>query len=887
MPRIPRAGWLAAGAIVASLLLGQERAPGWLSALLAAAALALAAGFVVARRPAPAALLLAFGTVALRIGLAALVVGGPVTVAALPAGSGAWHGEVTDVSSPSGVEQRAFVRLRGDGDHPGAWLVYAWLPRHPALVPGDAISVRGTVAAPPEDAPGFARFLHARGAVGTLKGHALHLTATGHGVGAAVERLRWGVDGALSRAIPEPEAGLAAGILIGLRERVSREVADDFTVTGLTHVVAISGWNIALVAGIATALLRASGLRRRARSTVVLVAIVAYTILAGAEASVIRAAVMGGVVIIARESGRPSGAAAALGLACWGLLGVEPGMIDDIGLQLSLAATAGLLALGGPAEAAVRRLTRDRGPRWFHESLGVSLAAQLSTLPLILLHFGRLSLISPLANLLVAPVVPLAMLGAAMGVVLGPLLATLPVAPLLAPVLLAAWLPLAAMTRGAALLAEVPMANLELTAPFDLAGSGLAMALLLLVLRRARRAASHHRARPVPPSAGTAPRRRPRALAATVAAVVLLSAGGAVLVATTSPSLRVSVLDIGQGDAILLEAAGGERMLVDGGPDPDLLVRRLDERIPVWDRHLDLVVLTHPHEDHAGGLAGLAPRYSIGRVVETGLNSEGAGVLELRASARRYGSPRVRVLRGDQLILGAARIEVLWPPRHALPDRILSDGRAINGTSIVLAAHLGRQRVLLTGDLEDDHDEDILAAIDHDGRRWDLLKVAHHGSATASSRPLLEVLRPRLAAISAGEGNHYGHPARDTLARLADVGSAVWRTDRQGTLTVDFDGRPRSPAELAATRPPPVCSGAHQPPRAMTAPADPCYIRPDGGTHANRSTLVAHVHLALAPAAPAHDGRGRGGRLPGLSCHSGRPHGRPAVGGNSRAPPRR
>ena len=136
------------------------------------------------------------------------------------------------------------------------------------------------------------------------------------------KRLRWGIDGTLSRAIPEPEAGLASGILIGLRERVSRAVADDFTVTGLTHVVAISGWNIALVAGIATALLRATGLGRRPRSAIVIAAIVAYTILAGAEASVIRAAVMGGVV---HHRARERPAIGCRGGAGTGLLGTAPG----------------------------------------------------------------------------------------------------------------------------------------------------------------------------------------------------------------------------------------------------------------------------------------------------------------------------------------------------------------------------------------------------------------------------------------------------------------------------------------------------------------------------------------------------------------------------------
>jgi len=852
---------------------------------------------------ATAALLLGLGTVSLRVVLPLLIGGAGGGDLALPAGSGQWQARVVELSSPSGAEQRGFLRVSAGPGQEGEWLVYAWLPRHPALVPGDEVSLRGTLQAAPLDAPGFADFLASRGAAGTLKAHSLELSLRGSDISAMVEQLRRGIDAALSRSLPEPEAGLASGILIGLRERVSRAVAEEFTITGLTHVVAISGWNIALVAGIATGLMRATGLPRRPRSCIVIIAIIGYTVLAGAEASVIRAAVMGGVVLVAREGGRPSGATAALGLACWGLLLVDPRMIGDIGFQLSLAATAGLLALGGRAESLVRRLTAGRAPRWFCETLGVSLAAQLSTLPLILLHFGRLSLISPLANLLVAPVVPLAMLGAAIGTLLGPLLVGPPASLLLAPLTVLAWLPLAAMVRGADLLADVPFASLGLPAPLGLAGAGLSLLCLVAALRAARggtagRSGASERSPAALVSSDQAstvpPRRAPRVRrgAAVGVVVVFCAVGASVLVARPQHHLQVTVLDIGQGDAILVEASG-VRMLVDGGPDPDLLVGRLDERIPLWDRRIDLVVLTHPHEDHAGGLAGLAPRYSVGRIAETGMTSEGSGVRGLRAIAANLGIGRLRMVQGHAFMLGSARVEVLWPPLERLPASAPSSGRAINDTSIVLAVSVGRQRVLLTGDLEEDRDADLLEVLPRDGRRWDLLKVAHHGSATASSRPLLEALSPRLAAISSGAGNDYGHPAPATLERLTGVGATVWRTDRQGSLSVALDGGSASAATLLAGRrmatacPSAAGAAAAKDPLPQATARGACYARPDGGPHPSRSPVTARVHGTLTTLAAARHGRRRSGRVPGRTGGPGRPWRGPAPGRDCRGPPRR
>ena len=476
-----------------------------------------------------------------------------------------------------------------------------------------------------------------------------------------------------------------------------------------------------------------------------ILAIAAYTLVAGASASVIRAALMGGLVLLAREGGRPARAASALALACAGLLLADPGMVTDVGLQLSLAATAGLLALGGPAEAAVRRHAPNATPGWLVETLGVSLAAQLATLPLVLFHFGRLSLISPLANVLMAPLVPLAMLGAALGALSGPLVGLPVVDLLIVPLRLAAWLPLAGMVRGAGLLADVPFASLELPPGVDVAGALLALAALALALRAGGRPAAAGQGLG---DACPADRAGPRACASggRRCPVALRRAGrrrcrGAlwcgvlvmVLVPRSAGRVRISVLDVGQGDAILVEASEGPRLLVDGGSDPDLLVRRLDERIPLWDRRVDLVVLTHPHEDHVGGLAGLVPRYRVGRIAESGIEADGAGVRELHAMAARHGIDQVRLGQGDAFRLGRRASTSSGPHRracrgpHRRPTARSTTRRSCSPSASEPARAPARatSRTTVT--------PSCLPPWAPQRRRWDLLKVAHHGSATATS----------------------------------------------------------------------------------------------------------------------------------------------------------
>jgi competence protein ComEC len=903
---MPRAGWLAAGAIASALgvpaLLGAAGGLGGGSALttilavgillLALTTLACALALLRSGPVRLAFLLLGCATVALRIGLTAVGHGGEPGPAP-PTENGVWRAVVGDVSAPQRAEQRALLDLTSvaiDGERAETELVaYAWLPRYPRVIPGDVIEGDGRFEPAVDDGSGFIDYLRARGAAGTMRLRSLQVAGHEDGLLGSIERLRWDIDANLAQAVPEPEAGLASGILIGLRERVTRDVVEAFTATGLTHVVAISGWNIALVGGIVTGLLRATGIGRRSRSALVLLAIVAYTLLAGAEASVIRAAAMGAVVLVARESGRPSGAAAALGLACWALLLADPAMVDDIGFQLSVAATAGLLVLGGPGERAVLAALRGRGPAWLAETLGVSLAAQLATLPLILVHFGRLSLVSPLANLVVAPVVPLAMLGALVAAVAGPLVTAPLAAMLAAPLLLASWLPLAAMVRGADLMAAIPFASADLPFPLDVAGAALALAGLVAAIRhvRARRGSPRSMPDPIRPrSAAARPARRQagRAMAVAVAAVIVVSATTVAVVSRPGGALTLSVLDVGQGDAILLEGEDGRRVLVDGGADPDVLVRRLDERIPIWDRRIDVVLLTHPHEDHVGGLAGLLPRYRVGVFADNGMGSDGSGFTAYREQARRSGVPVVRLGSGDGFAIGRARARVVWPPTGSVPDTAPESGREVNDTSLVLDVRIGAQRIVLTGDLEEDRDQQLLDALGPVDRGVDLLKVAHHGSATASSQALLRVLRPHLAVVSVGVGNPYGHPSTATLARLEEVGAQVLRTDLDGTISLSFDGvAERDPRRVGragggiAMSP----SGGHVP-----VGGSPCYPRADAGPDARRGPPAPACDRSVAPTPAAFDGRRRARLVPRAPRAGPWPPGRSPPRRDGRAPPR-
>jgi len=898
---MPRPAWLALGAAAAALASTSVSPPA--IALAAAALLAVACALWASQRVVPARSTMAFAIGVAAIAARAALTSGPSSpAAAIPTGDGPWTAVVQSVGAPRAGSSPAVVLLEREPPI----VVAATLPWYPPLVPGDRIELRGRIRAPPAD--DYGAYLARIGAVGTLRADGLRALPPQGSLQASLEGLRRGAADGLDRSMPEPEAGLAAGVLIGLRDRVDRDLAADFTTAGASHVVAISGWNIAIVASTLGAL--AGGLRRRRRAALTAAAIVLYVAFVGPSPSVVRAGVMAGVALLARELGRPGTAAVALGWAVTGLLLLDPGYVDDAGFRLSVLATAGILAWGSSLSARLAGPSPGRPRRWLAEILGVSLAAQGATTPIVLLDFGRLSLVAPAVNLIVVPLVPPAMAAGAIALVVG-VLAGFGLPGIVATLVgLPAWAIYAAMVATVRTGASLPLASLQLDSPWDLVAALVSLVAIVAIARWGDRAIAWLRSRPgrrvrelpgarrkpVKARRGVTSRTSGRHLPARVAGIALAGSViglGVVIAHRPDGVARIVAFDVGQGDAILVESGRGGRLVVDGGPDPNGLLIALDERLPPWDHRIDLLVLTHPHEDHVAGLVAVLRRYRVGHVYESGLPGEGPGARAWAAIFATGGPPHDLLATGDRLTLDELSFRVLWPDPGTVPDRPLSDGKAINNTSVVLLGQAGARRFLLMGDLEEDLDPTLVGrGLPH----VDVLKVAHHGSRTATTAAFLDAVRPSIALISVGAGNTYGHPAPGTLARLRERGIATYRTDHDGIIEVSLGadaltirtarGDPRRAA--ATTRPGAASAGSQEQPRyhhhdAANSPAadrlGPRHrsprlllgrrrVRPRGG---GRGVSQRHRALprrgtgALAARGRAHRTRPPPGRAPGAA----------------------
>ncbi len=564
---------------------------------------------------------------------------------------------------------------------------------------------------------------------------------------------------ALGRGMPAREAALARGFVLGEDERIDEATTEDFRRAGLSHLLAVSGQNVALLVLLAMPVLAALGLPLRARLLWVLGLIAVYVPLAGAGPSIQRAGIMGALSVLATLSGRRASRFYALVVAAAVLLVLEPGIAADVGWQLSFAAVLGILLLAAPLRAGIAARIGAHGPRRaLAEAAAMTIAATLATAPLIAFHFEAISTVTLVANLLalpaVAPAMWLGMLVAAAGQVPG-----LPVGALNAVNSLL----LAYIAQVAAWCGRPSWAYLHVRLGLGgLAGSYLGIAVAsVFAMRTSRRRRRLRWARP----------------ALAIGLVVLGLAGAWEATAADRGAalgppvgLRISVLDVGQGDAILLQPRDAAAVLVDGGPPGDGLAAKL--RDAGVDR-LGATIVSHDQSDHAGGIRDLLGVFPIERVL--------FGVLQRQTltEVAAAGIPRRRLARGSELRAGGLRLDVLWPPAELLTGP--HAGEDPNQLALVMLARWRRFSMLLTADAEAE-------ATPIDPGPIDVLKVAHHGSDDAGLGDLLDRTRPRLAVISVGAGNPFGHPTATTLATLASHGIPTLRTDRDGTVVLEVAG---------------------------------------------------------------------------------------------------
>lgn len=618
----------------------------------------------------------------------------------------------------------------------------------PSFEIGDAVSLDG-VRLRPMIAGGFARRIAGwrAGIAAKVFADPDEITVTGVGGGLLVRIARWGrgaVRAAASRLDGQPRA-LLLGITIGDTSELDPQVSEDFRRTGLTHLVAVSGANLAIVLAGLFLVLRLVRAPVAAIPWTLAAFALAFCSIAAFEPSVVRAGAMAILGLIAFTTGAARRSLDLLGLGCAAASLIDPFLAFTLGFQLSVLATFGLITIA-------RRLQGLAADRPVLVAGAASLGAQLATMPLLAAATGRLSIISLPANLIVGPLVaPATILGfvATLGVIVPPLRY---VAHLAHPV---AWL----MLLLARLLADIPGAVVDLPGgPAGLLVVGAMLILGIVTLRgRYRRAG------------------------VIVAVAILIPVAAGVWSAATRPQrlegLRITMIDVGQGEAILI-SEGGRTMLIDGGVDADDVPRYLRDHGIL---RLDYLVVSHPHDDHVSGLVGVAERATIGAVLDPGLPSDLGDYQELLEVTRQRGIERITARAGQTYRLGDARIRILWPVEPLLSGTD-SD---LNENSIVFRIDFGRDAFLYAGETQQ---EAQLALVERGAPlRAEVLKVSHHGSGRMFP-DFYRATGAQVAMIPVGP-NSYGHPAPETLSALA--GMQILRSDEDGDVEVTLDGADR------------------------------------------------------------------------------------------------
>ena len=614
---------------------------------------------------------------------------------------------------------------------------------------GALIEVTGEIRAPrgPEDGFDERTWLRRRGVHVIVRANRWRAVGRRGGLAGFADRLRARISRSMAPGLGGERRAVLAGVVLGEDEGLSEDLRDDFRASGLFHLLAVSGQNVALVAGGALLLAWLVGISRWLGELGALAAIGGYVLAVGWQPSIVRAGVAGALASLAWLAARPRDRWYFLLVGAAVLLAWNPYSLLEPGFQLSFGAVAAIFVGVPPLE---RRLEGYPGPRWLRAVIAVSIACGVATAPILLFHFGSVPIYSVFANALAAPAVA-PLLGLAFGAA-----AVEPVLPSLAAALgwVNGWL--AAYLAGCArIIGGLPYAQVS---P---ARAALGVAVLAGVVLAATRL------------------RPPRAhRAAALALLVVLIVAGWTLSRPNDRlppprGLRMTFLDVGQGDSTLIQVPEGAILVDEGPPEADVAGQLL--RLGV--RRLSVLVLTHPSRDNIGGAEEVVRKLGVGIVFEPALpfpNPFGAAALR-EATKRRI--PIVVTRAGRDFTLGRLRVRVLWPEGAASPADDPNDH------ATVLLASYGNVDALLPADAE----SNVTASLRIPP--VEILKVGHHGSADDGLAELLESLRPRVGIVSVGKKNDYGHPRASTMAALDRApGLAVYRTDEDGRIVLESDG---------------------------------------------------------------------------------------------------
>jgi competence protein ComEC len=591
----------------------------------------------------------------------------------------------------------------------------------------------------------------------------------------AAQRTAGGLRSGLREAsdgLPSDARALLPGLVVGDTSRIPADLDAAFRAADMLHLLAVSGANLAILLvlligppGTATRAERrgaAPRLGMSLRTTAVTGALLtlAFVVVCRPEPSVLRAAACGLITIVAIGTGRRRSLLPALAAAVPLLVLYDPWLARDFGFLLSVLATGSLLVLAPRWSEVLRR----RGvPGRLAEALAAATAAQAVCAPVVAVLAAHVSLVAIPCNLLAEFLVaPATVLGFAA-------LAAAPLAPPLAEALawLAGW-PTGAIAAIARTGAALPGAEIDW--PGSWTGALLLAALTATAVLVAGRLVRH------------------RWLCAACAVLLVLAVLRPVplirpLTGWPPPGWRLAVCDVGQGDALALAAGQGAAVVIDTGPEPGAVDRCLRA---LGVTAVPLLVLTHFHADHVAGLPGVLRGRAVGAIQTTALGEPAGQAAAVRHEAARAGVPVIGAGPGERRRIGTLSWEVLWPREPPPPGPPSPSGEEANDASVTLLVRTSGLTVFLPGDLEPPAQRRLLAACP-DLPPVDVLKVAHHGSAY-QDQALLEHLRPRIALVSSGEGNPYGHPSPRTVDVLRAAGATVLRTDVHGSLAVTSDG---------------------------------------------------------------------------------------------------